>query len=137
MEDEDRIPELKRQFEALGYQAFPVSAAARTGFDALLDEVSRLLPELPPPRTFQEAEEEEDGLVLDSGYEIRRENEVYVVEGPAMQRLIDSVNFDDEDSMNWFHRTLRDRGIINALREKGAGEGSTVRIEDMEFDFVE
>lgn len=29
---------------------------------------------------------------------------------PAMQRLIDSVNFEDEESMNWFHRTLRPLG---------------------------
>ena len=62
---------------------------------------------------------------------------VYVVEGPGMERLIDSVNFDDLDSMNWFHRMLRKLGIIDALREKGAGEGSTVRIAEMEFDFVE
>ena len=32
---------------------------------------------------------------------------------------------------------LRDRGIIQALRDKGAGEGSTVSIGDMEFDFIE
>jgi GTP-binding protein len=54
-----------------------------------------------------------------------------------MERLIDSVNFDDLESMNWFHRMLRKLGIIDALREKGAGEGSTVRIAEMEFDFVE
>ena len=54
-----------------------------------------------------------------------------------MERLIDSVNFDDLESMNWFHRMLRKMGVIDALREKGAGEGSTVRIADMEFDFVE
>ena len=51
--------------------------------------------------------------------------------------FVDSVNFDDEESLNWFHRTLRDRGIIQALRDKGAGEGSTVSIGDMEFDFIE
>ena len=54
-----------------------------------------------------------------------------------MQRLVDSVNFDDEDSLNWFHRTLRDRGIIQALRDHGAGEGSTVVLGDMEFDFID
>ena len=45
-----------------------------------------------------------------------------------MQHFIDSVNFEDEESLNWFHRTLRD---------KGAQEGSTIAIGDMEFDFVE
>ena len=62
---------------------------------------------------------------------------MYYVSGPSMDHLIDSVNFGDEDSVNWFHRTLRRWGVIDALREAGAGEGSTVSIAEMEFDFVE
>ena len=54
-----------------------------------------------------------------------------------MERLLDSVNFEDLESMNWFHRTLRRWGVIDALREAGAGEGATVSIGEMEFDFVE
>ena len=68
---------------------------------------------------------------------VKDDDGVYEVDGPAMQRLIDSVNFEDEESMNWFHRTLRRWGVIDALRQAGAGEGDTVRIGDMEFDFVE
>ncbi len=134
--DTQVIDDLKAKFMKMGYEAFPVSAAAHTGFDALIDRVIKLLPELPPPRMFFE-EEPEEGFILDNTFEIKRDNEVYVVEGPAMQHFIDSVNFDDEESASWFHRTLRDRGIIDALRAKGAGEGSTIRIADMEFDFVE
>ena len=131
-----QIETLKKRFEELGYQAFPVSAAANQGFDALLDTVVRLLPTLPPPRVFEVSEDDERPLT-DEGFVIRRENDTFYVEGAAMRRLINSVNFDDEDSMNWFHRTLRERGVIDALREKGATEGSTVSIDDMEFDFVE
>ena len=54
-----------------------------------------------------------------------------------MERLIESVNFDDQESLNWFHRTLRRLGVIDELRAAGAREGSSVRIADMEFDFVE
>mgnify|MGYP000150990924 FL=1 len=60
----------------------------------------------------------------------------FVVSGPQVTQLLDSVNFEDEESMNWFHRTLRRTGIIDALRQAGAQEGSTVRMDDMEFDFV-
>ncbi len=134
--DPARIHQLESAFTKMGYQAFPVSAAANRGFDALLDEVVRMLPELPPPRVFEEEELKADRLPQ-QGFAIRREGNAYVVEGAAMQRFIDSVNFGDEESLNWFHRTLRDKGIINALRDKGAGEGDTIRIGDMEFDFVE
>ena len=135
--DTEEIDQLKKQFEQMGYKVFVVSAAMRKGFNELLDEVVRLLPELPPPLVFAEEEIEEFRALPDNNFTIRRENDTFFVEGPAMQHFIDSVNFDDEESLNWFHRTLRDRGIIQALRDKGAGEGSTISIGDMEFDFVE
>ncbi len=137
----DLLPEqsdqqqLVQAFQQKGYKAFPVSAATQTGFDALLDEVVRMLPELPPLVTFDEQPLVEE---MPAGpFEIVRDNDVFVVQGSMMQRLIDSVNFDDEESMSWFHRTLRDRGVIDALRQAGAKEGSTVRISDMEFDFID
>ena len=135
IEDPAEQKRLVDTFAALGYKAFPISAAAQTGFDALLDEIVRLLPELPPPRVFEEQplETEVDGEL----FAVTKEKNTYVVSGSGMEHLIDSVNFDDEDSLNWFHRTLRDRGVIDALREAGAGEGSVVRIGDMEFDFID
>jgi len=133
--DEDQIQKLVKTFETMGHKAFPVSAAAHQGLDPMLDEVVEMLKELPPPLTYQETEVDE--LVSRQDFEITKDGGVFVVEGPAIRYILDSVNFDDEESMNWFHRTLRERGIIDALREAGAGEGSTVRIEDMEFDFIE
>ena len=135
MEDPAQAERLKAVFQEMGYSAFPVSAAAHTGFDALLDAVVRLLPELPPPRIFDE--EPVDAELPQGPFEVVRDNTVFEVRGSAMVRLIDSVNFDDEESLNWFHRTLRDKGVIDALRAAGAGEGSTVRIGDMEFDFID
>ncbi|MEG0512519.1 MAG: GTPase ObgE [Clostridia bacterium] len=134
--DPEQITALQKQFEAMGYKAFPVSAATNSGFDALLDEVVRLLPELPPPLVYHEIAPDEN-MLPDSGFTIRRENDTFIVEGAAMQRFINSVNFDDEESMSWFHRTLREHGIIDELRKHGAEEGSTICIGDMEFDFIE
>ena len=59
------------------------------------------------------------------------------MEGRGAEQLISSVNFDDEESVSWFHRIMRQSGIIDALRSAGAGEGSTVRMGGMEFDFIE
>ncbi len=115
---------------------FAVSAATRQGFDELMGETSRLLGTLPPPTPF-EVEEAPLEIEEKGGFTVSKEGGVYDVTGPAMVRLLDSVNFSEEESMNWFHRTLRRMGVIDALREQGAKEGDTVRIEDMEFDFVE
>ena len=70
-------------------------------------------------------------------FEVTEEKGIFIVSGPGMDRLIESVNFEDQESLNWFHRTLRRIGVIDALKEAGAKEGSTVQIADMEFDFVE
>ena len=82
-------------------------------------------------------EETLDEKTLGEQFTISREHGEFFVDGPGAQRLIDSVNFDDEESVNWFHKTLRRMGIIDRLREAGAKEGDTIVFADMEFDFVE
>jgi GTP-binding protein len=128
---------LKRLREKLGdaVQVFPVSAATRKGFEALMREAVKMLKALPPAQPFTEEELYEEPEL--EPFTIRNVNGVYVLSGPSVERLVNSVNFSDEQSLNWFHKTLRRWGIIDALREAGAGEGDTVSIDDMEFDFVE
>ncbi|MBQ8081050.1 MAG: GTPase ObgE [Clostridia bacterium] len=118
------------------YPVFAISAAAHQGFDPLMNCVASTLAELPPAEPFTEQELLFEPLV-DATFEVTKEDGVFVVSGPAIVHLVSSVNFEDEESLNWFHRTMRTAGIIDALREKGAKEGSTVRMDDMEFDFVE
>lgn len=134
---EENLEKLRAHLRHTDVEVYPVSAATHQGFDALLDAVARVLPTLPPIGVYEEEPEAVEAADERAPFTVRRENELYVVEGPDIERLIDSVNFDDEESMNWFHRTLRRTGVIDALREKGAGEGDTVAIGDMEFDFVE
>ena len=133
---EENLKRMQILAEGMGCSVFPVSAATRQGFDPLLDETARMLETLPPILHYAEEEEEPEQKVSDD-FEVVRDGAVYVVEGPGMERLIESVNFDDLESLNWFHRTLRRLGVIDALTAQGAGEGSTVRIADMEFDFIE
>ncbi len=70
-------------------------------------------------------------------FTITRDNDIFYVEGPLVERLFRGVNFEDDESMGYFERTLRKMGVIDALREKGATEGSTIVMDEMEFDFIE
>lgn len=137
-DSEENVVRLTAHLAELGldYPVFVVSAATHQGFDALLDKTGDMLEALPPIVHFEE-EVSCDDSVKPGTFEIVRDGAVFEVVGSSMQRLIDSVNFDDEESMSWFHRTLRKWGVIDALRKAGAQEGDTVRIIDMEFDFVE
>ena len=137
-DSEENVVRLKAHLAELGldYPVFVVSAATHQGFDALLDKTGDMLEALPPIVHFEE-EVSYDDSVKPGTFEVVRDGAVFEVVASSMQRLIDSVNFDDEESMSWFHRTLRKWGVIDALRKAGAQEGDTVRIIDMEFDFVE
>ena len=135
-DSEENIERIRELGAKLGYPVFAVSAATHQGFEPLLKATSELLETLPPIQHFVE-EVEIDEEIKAGTFEVVFDGKVYEVIGTSMDRLLNSVNFDDEESMNWFHRTLRRWGVIDALRKKGAEEGDTVRIVDMEFDFVE
>ena len=62
---------------------------------------------------------------------------MFVVTGGTVDYIMDTTNAEDEVSMRRFQQMLIKEGIIAALREKGAGEGSVIRIGEWEFDFVE
>ena len=133
---EDNLKRIRTLAEGMGVPVFAVSAATHQGFDELLDETARQLESLPPILHYHEEEIPEEEKDPDS-FDINEEKGIFIVSGPGMDRLIQSVNFDDQESLNWFHRTLRRIGVIDALKDAGAKEGSTVQIGDMEFDFVE
>ena len=132
-------PELKEQFEAdmkkRGYEVFPISAATGAGVKELLNHVYNVLQTIPKmTQEFEALPEEEQE---ETPFTVRRENEKFVVEGGYIEYLINSTNFGDNESLGFFQNSLRRKGIIDALREKGAKEGDTVAMYDIEFDFVD
>ena len=131
----ENLARLKEHLAASGIPVFGISAVSHQGFSELMHATASLLKQLPPPQHFVEEEPFEE--LAEEPFTVSVKSGVYFVSGPSMDHLIASVNFGDEDSINWFHRTLRRWGVIDALREAGAKEGDTVSIVEMEFDFVE
>ena len=70
------------------------------------------------------------------GFNITVEDGVYIVDAPWLIRILNSVDLDDYESLQYFQRVLKSSGIIDALVAKGINEGDTVSIYDVEFDFV-
>ena len=134
---EENLERLREKLAGTGLQIFPVSAATHSNFRELMFATVEMLKTCPPAEPFSEEELYELDDLAGAPFEIEVEGGVYFVSGRAMDRLIASVNFDNEDSLNYFHRSLRRLGVIDALREKGAEEGDTVVVGEMEFDFVE
>ena len=134
---EENLARLKEKLADTGIPVYAVSAATRKNFDQLMYATADMLATCPPAEPFSEEELSELSDMTGEPFVIEVDHGVYFVSGREADRLLNSVNFDNEDSVNWFHRSLRRLGIIDALRERGAKEGDTVVFGDMEFDFVE
>ena len=65
----------------------------------------------------------------------REDDGTWIVEGPALQRLMANVNFGDFESRNWFDRMLRQCGLFDRLEEMGIQDGDPVSLYNLEFEY--
>lgn len=136
---DEQIGEFRQYVEGKGYSFFPIMAAIRYDVDPLLKKIQEMLQSLPPVRRFEAepAPQVEVETMENTQVQITRHDNVFMVEGKWLLQLINSVNFDDYESLQYFQRVLIQTGVIDALREAGCEEGDTVSMYDLEFDFVE
>ena len=133
---EENVERLKEAYEKEGFEVFPISAATNKGLDELLTKVAEILKNYPEDIVFEEEYEEYDEVAVDQEpFTIEIEDEVYVVRGVGVEKMIGYTNIDTEKGFAFFQRYLKEKGIIEALEEKGIQEGDTVRIYDMELEF--
>ena len=132
---QETFPDIEAHMRERGIPVYLVSAAIGEGFDKLVYAVADRLDEIPVPEIEVEVEEREQEP--EEPFTIEKDEEVYVVSGPAIDRLMARVNLDDTQSLQYFQRMLKRQGVIRGLRRAGVNEGDTVRIKDMEFDFIE
>ena len=139
IQDEDAYNEFLEEMESRGYKVFSISAATGKGVDELMKYTYEELSKLPPIAVFEpemDLDEEEFIMDDDEGYEISRDGDAYVVSGSWIEAVGGSVNFDDNESLQYFQRALLNKGVIEALINEGIQEGDTVIIGDLKFDFV-
>ncbi len=138
-EDED-IEKLRNYFEGKGYKFFPIMAAIAEGTKAVIDCVAAELQKLPPIIKYEaEPKPHIDYTVSKKRtFNIRCCDGVYFVEdAPWIVDVMNTVDPNDYESLQYFERVLRSSGIIEALRKAGIQEGDTVNVYDVEFDFVD
>ena len=136
--DEDEIERISEYFTSKGYAFFPVMAAIAEGTDKLINYVASELSKLPPIKTFEaEPKPEIEIKKNDRTFTVREQNDIYYVENcDWLMEVMNQVDPDDYESLQYFERVIRECGIIDALEKAGIGEGDTVNILDIEFDFV-
>lgn len=139
--DEEVYENFKKEVNKLGYdKVFKMSAATSQGIDEVMKEAAKMLKDIPVTELIIDEEErfipeekkftytinpvEEDGLM------------VYVIEGSFVERILLAVNVNDPDSLRYFHKVLKNKGIFDELRAIGIQDGDMVRLRDFEFEYL-
>lgn len=133
---EENYKTFKAQINKKGYEVFPISAATKEGLKDLFTLVTRKLNELKD--IPEETNEQNVEYVIDKEepFVVRKEGDVFIVEGKWVRKLVGSTNFEDNDSLKYFQRALNKKGVIDELVRLGINEGNLVKIYDIEFDYV-
>ena len=136
-EGEDPIQRLKDEFEPKGIRVFPISGVTGAGIKELLYFVSDRLSELHHAHEiFETAHLPEEELIHENlPYTVEKEDDIYVVEGPKIEKMLGYTNLDSEKGFAFFQKFLKDTGILDELEAAGIQEGDTVRMYGLQFDY--
>ena len=136
--ERENLDRLRTHVEAQGYAFYELSAVTHEGTRELVGEAARLLATLPPVRRF-EPDYVPPEPVVDTSEELTIENfdDMWIVEGPWLQRLVATVNFSDYESRMYFDRILREAGVFERMERMGVKDGDTVSMYDLMFEYKE
>lgn len=135
-DDRSNIDRLKEYVESKGFTFLEMSAATHSGTRELIQTVADLLQKVPVIEAF-EADYVPPEPVIDTSEDliIDHEDDFWSLDGPWLQNLVASVNFNDHESLMWFDRILRDAGVFDRLESMGIQDGDTVSIYDITFEY--
>lgn len=136
MQDETEYNELEKLAEENNLELFKISAATGQGLKELLNRVAEKLKELPK----EELVETEERVVYTlkeekNEFDVRIEDGVYVVDGPAIEKLLGRVNMEDNESLYYFQKSIKALGVEDRLKRMGIQEGDTVKFIIWEFEW--
>lgn len=140
--DIEKYEKFKFHVEKDGNIVFPVSVILNEGIKEVLyksyemleeierepledeNDVMEILKEIKPERKDYEIIQEEDGT--------------YVVDGRIVNDVLDKyvIHLTEESMINFLH-IMKNLGMEEAMRDAGIKNGDTVKIADVEFEFVE
>ena len=121
-----------------GVKKFRICALTGEGTDKLLAECFAVLDTLPPAEPVPADEFEYDRPDVNE-FSVQKDEEenVWYVTGGLVDMLERNVVLSDPDSMAYFQKILREKGVIKALKERGVQEDDTVVVAEVEFLFKE
>ena len=137
---DEQLEDFRKFIEDKGLQYFEICAPIKEGTKELINAAAAKLATLPPIKEYEQEIFSPEELLSDKDpqhFEISIENGIYYVEAPFLVKVMNKINPNDYENLQYFQHVLETSGIIEALRQKGINEGDTVNIYDVEFDFID
>lgn len=141
--DDSIFEEFKKKVNELGYnRVFKMSAATRDGVDVVIKEAARMLKEIPVVELVISDDEKYIAEEKRFTYAIKTEEGEeegttnFIISGTFVDRLLETVNTEDPDSLRYFQKVLKNKGVTGELLEMGIKHGDSVRLNNYEFDYV-
>ncbi len=138
--DEDPVDRIRREFEPQGVLVYPISAVTGKGVRELLYAVWDLLQTIEDePVIFEQEYFPETAVFKEEPHSVYYddEEEIFVVEGPRIEKMLGYTNLESEKGFLFFQRFLSDQGIIDELKELGMEEGDIVDVCGLTFEYYE
>ncbi len=138
-EEETVLTLLKEEFEPKGIKVFPISAVTGKGVKELLYYVKGMLDEIKEEKVVFEKEymiEEPD--FQNEPYNVyadEKEEGVYHIDGPRVERMLGYTNLDSEKGFEFFQKFLKNNGMLEELEALGIEDGDTVEIYGWSFEY--
>lgn len=143
---EEKLAEFKKALKAEDNNepVYAISSVTHKGVDKLMQDAATLVEEVEKQK--QEEEPKVIQKTREYKYQAPKKNEFtvekvgdheYVVKGASLERLVQMTNLDHQDGIMRLARKLKNLGVDDALRAKGAVDGDDVAIGDFSFEFVQ
>lgn len=136
MQDKTLYEELEKLAKEKELEIYQISAATGQGVKELMTRVSEVLKTL-PKEDLIEIEEVKKVYTLkeQEGVNVTKENGIFIVSGQVVEKLMRTINLEDNESLHYFHRRLNELGINEKLKQLGIKDGDYVQISDYELEW--
>jgi len=129
---EEEVAELVHELAAAGLAVVPTSTVSGEGLDLLKKTLFELLPQAPKPALeVPQRRVEVPTLKVEEV-----EEGVFQVESPQLERLVGRIRGELWEAAEWLQGEFRRAGLEQALQARGVRAGDTVRIGDLEFEYI-
>ena len=138
--DMENYENFKIYMAAKGIEVFPISVILNDGLKEVVNRTWSLLEEIPR----EDLEEETDVLDILKSIEDKKpdwhveidDEGTFVVTGKIVENVLNTYVFNDDEAIVSFVHVLKNLGLENQLIKAGIEEWDTVRIENVEFDYI-